>query len=187
MAVPDLLKSRVNLVKGELETKSLQVPPEYDLVGVTVEINAPQKVLMTIEVKRLSAIYFLTIFIPSLCLIAAAGLTLFISKSHFEVNISVALTSTLVMYTLAGSVSEKLPVTGVINMVDVWMIHGLINPFAVFLALVLSNLKDRNKTKQKGIKSKQKFSRFDQICQIAIPTFTVIFTLTFFAIAGINT
>ena len=187
MAVPDLLKSRVNLVKGELETKSLQVPPEYDLVDVTVEINAPQKVVMTIEIKRLSAIYFLTIFIPSLCLIAAAGLTLFISKSHFEVNISVALTSTLVMYTLAGSVSDKLPVTGVINMVDVWMIHGLINPFAVFLALVLSNLKDRNKTKQKGIKPQQTFSRFDQICQIAIPTFTVIFTLTFFAIAAINT
>ena len=187
MAVPDLLKSRVNLIKGELETKSLQVPPEYDLVDVTVEINAPQKVVMTIEIKRLSAIYFLTIFIPSLCLIAAAGLTLFISKSHFEVNISVALTSTLVMYTLAGSVSDKLPVTGVINMVDVWMIHGLINPFAVFLALVLSNLKDRNKTKQKDIKPKQTFSRFDQFCQIAIPTFTVIFTLTFFAIAGINT
>ena len=146
----------------------------------------PENLLYSRKGSEIGMIYFLTIFIPSLCLIAAAGLTLFISKSHFEVNISVALTSTLVMYTLAGSVSDKLPVTGVVNMVDVWMIHGLINPFAVFLALVLSNLIDRSKTKQKDTKTKQTFSRFDQICQIAIPTFTVIFALIFFAIASIN-
>ena len=94
-----------------------------------------------------------------------------------------ALTSTLVMYTLSGSVSDELPDTGSIKMVDVWMIHGLINPFVVFLALVSSRLMDRRKGRHGGEEAKQTFSNFDRLCQIAIPTFTLVFTLAFFAIA----
>ena len=120
-----MLTSRLNLTLGNLFSSNLEVPPEYEVVDVTLLLVNSQKILMTIEVRRLSGIYFLTLFIPSLCLITAASLTLFIGKTHFEVNIQVALTSTLVMYTLSGSVSDALPDTGSIKMVDIWMIHGL--------------------------------------------------------------
>ena len=50
-------------------------------------------------------------------------------KSHFDVNIQVALTSTLVMYTLFGSVGDKLPDTGYIKMVDIFLIMSLTVPF----------------------------------------------------------
>ena len=89
LAVPDLLTSRLNLTLGNLFSSNLEVPPEYQVVDVTLLLVDSQKILMTIEVRRLSGIYFLTLFIPSLCLITAASLTLFIGKTHFEVNIQV--------------------------------------------------------------------------------------------------
>ena len=89
LAVPDLLTSRLNLTLGNLYSSNLEVPPEYQVVDVTLLLVDSQKILMTIEVRRLSGIYFLTLFIPSLCLITAASLTLFVGKTHFEVNIQV--------------------------------------------------------------------------------------------------
>ena len=84
LAVPDLLTSRLNLTLGNLSSSNLEVPPEYQVVDVILLLVDSQKILMTIEVRRLSGIYFLTLFIPSLCLITAASLTLFIGKTHFE-------------------------------------------------------------------------------------------------------
>ena len=59
------------------------------------------------------------------------------SPKHFK---QVSLTSTLVMYTLYGSVSSTLPVNGSIKAIDIWLVHGLLNPFIVFLVLVTSKL-----------------------------------------------
>ena len=44
------------------------------------------------------------------------------------------------MYTLYSSVYATLPVTGDVKMVDVWLIHGLLNPFVVFMVLIASQM-----------------------------------------------
>ena len=36
-----------------------------------------------------------------------------------------------------------LPGSGTIKMIDIWLIHGLINPFMVFCALIASKLMDQ--------------------------------------------
>ena len=161
---------------------------EYEIIGMDLEqLTKKRSLRLNIRFQRLYGLFFLTLFIPSLCLIGAAGLTLFVDKSHFDVNVQVALTSTLVMYTLFGSVGEKLPDTGYIKMVDIWLIHGLMNPFIIFLAHFLSNLLDKKYNKISGKKSakrdRSKRSKFDRHCQKIIPFFTMLFIMVFFAFA----
>ena len=82
--------------------------------------------------------YFIfNIYMPTLCLFIIAGLTLFIDYSHFEVSIMVALTSMLVTYTLYQSISEYLPHTSYMKMIDIWLFGGLILPFFVIAILVI--------------------------------------------------
>ena len=124
---------------------------------------------------------------------------------HF---VQVALTSTFVMYTLYSSVSSTLPVNGCIKMIDIWLIHGLLNPFMVFMVLVLSKLlsyKSDNKTYQdsrledatKGKKygkwTSEKFEkqphagvRFQNACKLIMPVLTTGFVISFFVVAFNN-
>lgn len=112
----------------------------------------------------------------------------------------VALTSTLVMYTLYGSVSSTLPVNGSIKAIDIWLIHGLLNPFIVFVVLVTSKLLsqhsssriahlDHHVTSVSSIdaldwKRREKKAtndlgeRFQNWCKVVMP----LTTLTFFAL-----
>ena len=58
---------------------------------------------------------------------------------------AVALTSMLVMNTLFNAMEQRLPIDANLKMIDIWLMHGLIMPFVVFLVLVISRIKsDRN-------------------------------------------
>ena len=81
--------------------------------------------------------HIMNIYIPTLCLAIIAGLTLFIDLSHFEATIMVALTSMLVTYTLYQSISEYLPHTSYLKMIDIWLIGGLLFPFFIITILVI--------------------------------------------------
>ena len=120
----------------------------------------------------------------------------------------VALTSTLVMYTLYSSVSSTLPVNGNIKIIDIWLIHGLLNPFMVFMVLVLSKLlsyksndkvnritqlEDGTKAKQSGKWTTEKCDKqpnigvkFQNACKFIMPLLTVDFVMTFFIVAFNN-
>ena len=95
----------------------------------------------SVEVKitlcRKLSYHIVNIYIPTLCLIVIAGFTLFIDFSHFEVNIMIALTSMLVTYTLYQSISEYLPNTSYMKMIDIWLLGGLIFPFFIITILVI--------------------------------------------------
>ena len=112
------------------------------------------------------------------------------------------------MYTLYSSVSSTLPVNGCIKMIDIWLIHGLLNPFMVFMVLVLSKLlscKSDNKINQdnkleNGTKGKkngkwtsEKFEqqphigvKFQNACKLIMPVVTASFVMTFFVVAFNN-
>ena len=61
---------------------------------------------------RIYTFHLANTFMPTICLIIIAEITLFIDVSHFEATMMVALTSMLVMYTLYQSISATLPQTG---------------------------------------------------------------------------
>ena len=104
-----------------------------------------------VEVKvifcRKLSYHIVNIYLPTLCLVIIAGLTLFIDLSHFEATVMVALTSMLVTYTLYQSISEYLPHTSYLKMIDIWLIGGLLFPFFIITILVIMDsliMKEKN-------------------------------------------
>ena len=92
--------------------------------------------------------YFIaTTFMPTICILFMALVTLFIDQSHFEAIIMVALTAMLVMYTLFQSVAISLPTTAYLKLLDYWLIFGLIMPFFVFSAEVINELLMERRTR----------------------------------------
>ena len=108
---------------------------------------------LTISFDRLSGPFIISLFIPSICLIVAAEITLFIDEIHFKATITVALTSNLVMYTLYNGIQEKLPEVSSLKLIDIWLLHGLLMPMVVFVILATNELIIESKTlKTKGTK-----------------------------------
>ena len=90
--------------------------------------------------------YFIaTTFMPTICILFMALVTLFIDQSHYEATIMVALTAMLVMYTLFQSVALTLPTTAYLKLLDYWLIFGLIMPFFVFSTLIYNELLTQRK------------------------------------------
>ena len=107
------------------------------------------------------------------------------------------------MYTLYSSVYATLPVTGDVKMVDVWLIHGLLNPFVVFMVLIVSQMltckyeADIKQNKIGGgnaqtvgkwnIDSPKKIGakgvKFQSVCKFLMPVVTAGFVLIFFIVA----
>ena len=115
---------------------------EYDN-GTFSKISAEVEITLC---RKLSY-HIVNIYLPTLCLILIAGFTLFIDFSHFEVNIMIALTSMLVTYTLYQSISEYLPNTSYMKMIDIWLFGGLIFPFFIITILVIMDylvVKEKN-------------------------------------------
>ena len=158
------------------------------------------------EMTRLTGPFWMSLFIPSICLITAAEITLFIDGSHFDAMIMVALTSNLVMYTLYSAILEKMPEDSSLKLIDVWLVHGLLMPMIVFVILATSELmKSKSqdshmmtmstKIANSAIKAPAKngggkdeeLSRNNmltmlRLCKVTIPTISIIFILTFFMI-----
>lgn len=93
-----------------------------------------------ITLRRIYYYHLGTTYLPSVCLLIVAEITLMIGDEYFDTTLMVSLTSMLVMYTLYQSVSGSLPQTAYLKSIDVWLLFGLIMPFIVFLFLVYKNL-----------------------------------------------
>ena len=95
--------------------------------------------------QRRHLFYLGTIYLPTIFLLIIAELTLAIDTRYFEATIMVSLTSMLVIYTLYQSISDKLPQTAYLKMIDIWLLFCLSMPFLVFMLLVISqNVGRRN-------------------------------------------
>ena len=104
-------------------------------------------IIVEIILCRKISYHIVNIYVPTLCLILIAGFTLFIDYSHFEATIMVALTTMLVTYTLYQSISEYLPQTSYMKMIDIWLFGGLIFPFIIITILIIMDsliMKEKN-------------------------------------------
>ena len=134
--------------------------------------------------------YFIaTTFMPTICILFMALVTLFIDQSHFEAIIMVALTAMLVMYTLFQSVAISLPTTAYLKLLDYWLIFGLIMPFFVFSAEVINELIMERSTRVQ-IRSAGKMygvgkldTKFIVYARYILCGITVAFTFTYMIIA----
>ena len=118
-----------------------------DKLGYDNSSSSMTEIEVEIILCRKISYHIVNIYIPTLCLILIAGFTLFIDNSHFEASIMVALTTMLVTYTLYQSISEYLPQTSYMKMIDIWLFGGLFFPFIIITILIIMdslNMKEKN-------------------------------------------
>ena len=119
--------------------------------------------------------------------------TLFIDDSNFDTNVMVSLTTLLVMYTLFQSISDTLPKTAYLKLIDMWLLFSLILPFIIFITHIVWELE---KTKiKKDIASKRPNTAWEMqkpdnepaiknmklAIQIIIPSATILFIVGYWA------
>ena len=162
----------------------------------------PLGISLVVQLERISAPFWMSLFVPSICLILAAEVALFIDETHFEALIMVALTSNLVMYTLYNAIQATLPDDSSLKLIDMWLLHGLVMPMIVFLVLAINelmssktihNFQERTGTKvansafmvsPKNLEDEEahgsKWKKCMFICKIIIPITSALFMITFF-------
>ena len=126
---------------------------------VQFEIYSPEMILkdkhflvVKISFRRMFLYHLVSTFLPTICLLIVAEITMFIDESHFEATIMVSLTSMLVMYTLFQSHTDSLPQTAYIKLIDIWFLHGLVVPFFVFVLEVTTEM---TTTKERIVRRKK--------------------------------
>ena len=69
-------------------------------------------------------------YLPTITLLAIAELTMFYEQ---DMGVSLSLTILLVMYTFYQSISDSIPKTAYLKLLDYWLIFCLLVPFLIFL------------------------------------------------------
>ena len=91
--------------------------------------NGDSAAVLEIMLGRRLLTVFLTVFLPTILLNVIGHTTNYFKNFFFEAAVTVNLTVMLVLATLFISVSNSLPQTSYIKMVDVWLIFNLFVPF----------------------------------------------------------
>ena len=112
--------------------------------GVQVSLTLGRRLLGTI----------LTVYVPTVLLNIIGHATNYFKDFFFEAVVTINLTCMLVLVTLFISVSDSLPQTSYIKMIDVWLIFNLTLPFIEVLlhtyieALNEDDIVKKNKDKE---------------------------------------
>ena len=107
----------------------------YEVKSIKMKKLFGHKSSLQVEIlirRRLLSI-ILTTFVPTLLLNIIGHVSNFFKKFFFEAIISLNVTVLLVLTTMFISVSNNLPKTAYIKMIDVWLIFNLLKPFVDIL------------------------------------------------------
>ena len=91
--------------------------------------NPSHGIQLILVLKRRIINELLTSYLPSILILSIVYATNFFKPFFFESVISTNLTSQLVLTTLFISVSQSLPPTAYVKMIDLWLIFAQLIPF----------------------------------------------------------
>ena len=94
--VPKTKRDSIKVRTGNLECDMERKLGSYIVTNCSL-VGTPNETSLVLNFTRRSESYWMSVFIPSICLIVAAELTLFIDEKHFKAAITVSLTANLVM------------------------------------------------------------------------------------------
>ena len=208
-------KCKYDLVFYPFDTQScnieMQIPPSYNsymdifpnqtgIIGESqleqfsitkVElyaVNNNSEIFCKIHLKHIPWFHISTTYMPILCIFVIVLSTLFIDQSHFEATIMVALTAMLVMHTLFQSISQSMPKTAYLKLLDYWLIFGLILPFFVLITLVIWEL-NAGSNSSRITPVMYPYGRLEKpsvplkCCKVLLPLLTIIFILSYIVIS----
>ena len=178
-------KGPIDLTQYYVQSAKLITLDCQGLEGLSIEIAFGRKILSEL----------LTTHVPTLLIVLVSFSTDYYTHILFKAQVSVNLTSMLVLTTLFISVSGTLPKTSYIKMIDIWLIVGLSIPFiecilhTVVYALHLKapNNQERSrcawmKKEPNEVKMEKIASKIDYSTKIIIPSLYFIFVLSYFLI-----
>lgn len=126
----------IELIAEELEYVGEKFLTQYEVINVVIGTemqSGVQLAYVEITLGRELLGVLLNVFIPTIVLGLISYSTNFYKDEYFESVIAINLTTMLVIVTLFVSVSESLPPTAYIKMMDIWLIFNLVIPFALIL------------------------------------------------------
>ena len=100
---------------------------DYDIYSSKIKDKMGVKVSLRLGRRLLGTI--LTVYVPTILLNVIGHTTNYFKDFFFEAIVTVNLTCMLVLVTLFISVSDSLPKTAYIKMMDLWLIFNLTLPF----------------------------------------------------------
>ena len=180
IGMPNYLWKDIRLVPGKIMFDGSN-PSNAQFSFTTDEIKVNEggtKIHGMIILKRMPLYHIILTYLPTFCISTMAIITLYIDESHFEATIMVSLTAMLVMYTLFQSVSEDMPSTAYMKLLDIWLIFCLVLPFIIFIIEVLWEFKDNDEV-QRFYTPKITKSRCKHCIQIGMPILCSIFVIVY--------
>ena len=180
LQVPRLLHVYMDLKANTTENWGSTELAQFVITDIDIHsINNKTLVQCIIHMKRIPLYHIATIYLPTLCIIFMALITLYIDQSHFEATVMVALTCMLVMHTLFQSISESMPTTTYLTLLDIWLMFCLVLPFVVFTIEVVWELMDQ-KIKSNAISARKGNKRPSEKSPLRkakciLPTITIAF------------
>nr|XP_027227686.1 ligand-gated ion channel 50-like [Penaeus vannamei] len=112
---------------------------EYYLVAETFtnySLDSVSYVKVEFEFANLYRFYIGNIFLPSLLFVFICYTTLSFDLEDFQDRITVSLTSLLVLSTFFNQVSQTIPRTSYLKLIDVWFLALILQEFFIILSLV---------------------------------------------------
>ena len=135
-------------------------------------------------------------FLPTISLLFIVEITLFFDNSKLDMAVNLSLTIMLVMYTFYQSLSQTIPKTAYMKLIDYWLIFCLLVPFLIFIIESMWNLEydKKMKLKQAEMKDTKIWSIRDDKerdieclqrarIQKLVPLVTLTFVLVYFGFA----
>ncbi len=147
-----------------------------------------QVAIFTIEFSRRLMGPILTTYLPTVLICIVSFCTNFFKGEYFEAAVTVNLTSLLLLTTVYISISNSLPETSYIKMIDVWMIFNLFVPFAEVLLLTIVDNCDKIKAWETmkenkfGLKPVNKYKMWKRFANIGMPIIYIVFVIGYFLI-----
>ena len=145
MTAPYEEKDLVQFVLKNLNYKGPEDINEYIFLSLTHEmIDNGKEIIIKVHFGRRMMDILLTTILPTILITLVTFSTNIYNKNHFDAIATVNLTSLLVMVTLYVSISQSLPATSYMKMIDIWLIFSLFMPFLeVTMHAVLDHLRGK--------------------------------------------
>ena len=186
----------VHLFVNSLKIKLNSPLNQFDVTSSSVKIV--NKTMVTVELRfQRKIIYHLSnTYLPTISLLVIVKMAIFFDESKQEVAVSLTLTVLLVIYTFYQGISQTIPRTEYMKLIDYWLMYCLLDPFIIFIIQCiwyLDSMRGVNrdsikigKTNVKWIPNKStKISFLPQkrVVKFVIISFTVLTTFCYFAVA----
>ena len=191
-----MLKEFIELVPGNLNYFGNIYLIQFEVENYSfAKVSNGTEVSAEIHLRRMHTFHLANTYFPTTCLMIIVETTLFIADSNFDTNVMVSLTTLLVMYTLFQSISDTLPKTAYLKLIDKWLLFSLILPFIIFITHIVWELEKTKRSrviaskrpnsawvmqkpnKEPGIKN------IKLAVQIIIPTATILFIIGYWTYA----